>query len=378
MIVLKSPKGICLQLQSGKVIAIRASGQKPGLGNLNLPKPGELPAPRLPPRQDGDVIDISNDDDEESGNQNQSEDPLTKQVDAALDIVKPDQPKPDNMYKENKYRPNLLPRKPRTLSTTAAPPIASAVAQSTPNHLHNSRSDSKFQPTVQQSRWESPSPSNYSNNSTYQRNGNANNSSQYRPPNRKLANSPYRNLLNFFFLLSKQQLKITKIRTTLHHNKATLLLFSLHLHSYHNIRHLQLHLHLTFIIRDPHIKILTIIILLAAVQDIITLIRTIILLQIHLIILHINLQHQMHTILIIHLINNLTTAILHLQHIIQPMTQLHLLRILTQAHRTLASGILMHDRGKRKKKKKKTQRKSKKNCSQIFIPMRKSLKLNLN
>jgi RAD54-like protein 2 len=182
VIVLKSSKGICLQLQSGKVIAIRAS-QKPG---LPLSKP-DAAIPRMPPRQDGDVIDISNDDDEESGNSVRNNiDPLVKEASNSNPTDSPAKTvehfKPDNMYKENKYRPNLLPRKPRptsTLSPSTSTPLP-------PSNMHNQRSDSKFQPPAQ-SRWESPSQSNYSNNSNYQRNGNVNNStSQYRSTNRKL------------------------------------------------------------------------------------------------------------------------------------------------------------------------------------------------
>lgn len=182
VIVLKSSKGICLQLQSGKVIAIRAS-QKPG---LPLSKPDAVAPPRMPPRQDGDVIDISNDDDEESGNSSRSVpvDPLAAELQNTNSTEIPktvEQPKPDNMYKENKYRPNLLPRKPRptsTLSPSTSTPLP-------PSNMHNQRSDTKFQPPAQ-SRWDSSSQSNYSNNSNYQRNGNINNSSsQYRSSNRE-------------------------------------------------------------------------------------------------------------------------------------------------------------------------------------------------
>jgi hypothetical protein len=83
VIVLKSPRGICLQLESGKVIAIRAS-MKPGQsGDLKTPGiPGfndtsssksdasvalGLSSASLGGSGNGDVIDMTNSDDEESG-----------------------------------------------------------------------------------------------------------------------------------------------------------------------------------------------------------------------------------------------------------------------------------------------------------------------
>lgn len=184
VIVLKSPKGVCLQLQSGKIIAIRST-QKPGVPNLAalVPKPGGL---LPPPSQDGDVIDISNDDDDLSTDDT---DPTKKdEADALLSkafetpastdngIPKAtDAPKTDNMYKENRYKPNLLPRKPKVLSTS--PSGVPPVSQPMQNSLHKS------------SRWESTSASNYpsSPGSTY-RNGNMNSSSQYRSENCELLN----------------------------------------------------------------------------------------------------------------------------------------------------------------------------------------------
>lgn len=78
VIVLKSPKGICLQLESGKVIAIRASmksGQQlPGveqkLGGFSVLQDSSQSSSfrtNFRSQTDGDVIDISNDDDDEEG-----------------------------------------------------------------------------------------------------------------------------------------------------------------------------------------------------------------------------------------------------------------------------------------------------------------------
>lgn len=140
VIVLKSPKGICLQLESGKVIAIRASmksgQQAPGveqkLGSFaglqdNPPSTSSANLPKLPPRSDNDVIDISNDDDDDDGN-------IASKVIPSLPVPIPVKPLsllnpsdlsngasaskvldlPDEIYKEKVvYKPNLIQRKPK-------------------------------------------------------------------------------------------------------------------------------------------------------------------------------------------------------------------------------------------------------------------------
>lgn len=56
--MLKSPRGICLQLESGKVIAIRASKGPQQFLNPNIPTNSNAD-------NANDVIDMTNDDDEE-------------------------------------------------------------------------------------------------------------------------------------------------------------------------------------------------------------------------------------------------------------------------------------------------------------------------
>lgn len=140
VIVLKSPKGICLQLESGKVIAIRASvkgGQQgPGvehkLGSFPLQDSslGSNSAPKFPPRNDGDVIDISNDDEDDGDKttlpaSNSSSHGIAN---TSQPIIKPSsldasnvsssssnlkEPTADKVYKEKVvYKPNLVHRKP--------------------------------------------------------------------------------------------------------------------------------------------------------------------------------------------------------------------------------------------------------------------------
>lgn len=147
VIVLKSPKGICLQLESGKVIAIRASKsgqQAPGgdnkLGSFaglqDIP-PGTSSAAnvqKLPTRSD-DVIDISNDDDDDDAVSLPSSTntgvaalstpakPTTLLNPAALSNGSSSRKlleTPDTVYKEKVvYKPNLIQRKPKM----APPPV---------------------------------------------------------------------------------------------------------------------------------------------------------------------------------------------------------------------------------------------------------------
>lgn len=134
VIVLKSHKGICLQLESGKVIAIRASmkgSQAPGVeqklgsfSGLQNPQHSSGFRPNFPPRNDGDVIDISNDDDEDEGEASQAGNvkpientPVVPQAShllktPLLPTIQPPSSPTDTVYKEKVvYKPNLVQRK---------------------------------------------------------------------------------------------------------------------------------------------------------------------------------------------------------------------------------------------------------------------------
>lgn len=168
MIVLKSPKGICLQLESGKVIAIRAS-LKPGqaasgavggaagiasvTSGLKDDKPPSFMSMQesaqtnnLPPNMrskltsgsDGDVIDISNDDDDDVNeipkisskiSHSSSSDSSTSDNVSAMSKHMPHingmtyNESIDNepVYKEKVvYKPNLVTRKPKPPTLPAA------------------------------------------------------------------------------------------------------------------------------------------------------------------------------------------------------------------------------------------------------------------
>lgn len=137
VIVLKSAKGICLQLESGKVIAIRASvksgqqgpgvEQKIGTFNSNPDAPQSSGfRPNFPIHNAGDVIDISNDDDDEvkeSPSISQPHDLPSAASVPPLNLMesmsrtstnKPIETAPDSIYKEKVvYKPNLVQRKPK-------------------------------------------------------------------------------------------------------------------------------------------------------------------------------------------------------------------------------------------------------------------------
>lgn len=169
MIVLKSPKGICLQLESGKVIAIRAS-LKPGqaaagvggvtgiagvTSGLKDDKPQSYMSMQesaqtnnLPPNMrskltsgsDGDVIDISNDDDDDVNeipkisskiSHSSSSDSSTSDNNSAMSKNLPhrngmttaynDSMDNEPVYKEKiVYKPNLVARKPKPPTLPAA------------------------------------------------------------------------------------------------------------------------------------------------------------------------------------------------------------------------------------------------------------------
>lgn len=91
VIVLKSPRGICLQLESGKVIAIRASGAK-GVGDSVLT--GNKTA-----GSSDDVIDMTND-----------EDDLDNTLFKSNAVVKESLPPPPPI-EQRIPKPNIIPRK---------------------------------------------------------------------------------------------------------------------------------------------------------------------------------------------------------------------------------------------------------------------------
>lgn len=130
VIVLKSPKGICLQLESGKVIAIRASakamqpnadkldnfaGLKPSSLNPNLHR-----SPLGAPQSSGDIIDISNDDDDDVVGASASK-PAESVAKVDTNGTKPVDPL-DLPYKEKTvYKPNLVKRRPKAYPTIPEP-----------------------------------------------------------------------------------------------------------------------------------------------------------------------------------------------------------------------------------------------------------------
>lgn len=137
VIVLKSPKGICLQLESGKVIAIRASVNKNGPqipGSAEQKIGGFMQEAQnrqnFPPASSvSDVIDISNDDDEEDEVKSSASPAIEPIVPLKADVMvpipqdipngssfpKPTEPTLDPVYKDKVvYKPNLVPRKPKT------------------------------------------------------------------------------------------------------------------------------------------------------------------------------------------------------------------------------------------------------------------------
>lgn len=130
VIVLKSPKGICLQLESGKVIAIRASAKtsQPNsdkLDNFAALKPNPLNpnlhrAPLGTPQNSGDIIDISNDDDDDvvDASTNKATESIAKiDTNGTKPIDTLDQP-----YKEKTvYKPNLVKRRTKAYPSMPEP-----------------------------------------------------------------------------------------------------------------------------------------------------------------------------------------------------------------------------------------------------------------
>lgn len=183
VIVLKSPKGICLQLESGKVIAIRASmksGQQvpgveqklSGFSALQDSSQNSKYRTNFQPRTDGDVIDISNDDDEEEGkllepknvNIQQSSRDVSVKVHNGSSSVRPAE---DPVYKEKVvYKPNLVHRK----AKMPPPPVPSAQEPYTPKSFEPAYHPHHHQPPP---KWDvrknsaitvsTPAASNYNN-----------------------------------------------------------------------------------------------------------------------------------------------------------------------------------------------------------------------
>lgn len=176
VIVLKSPKGICLQLESGKVIAIRASvkngpqgvgGTEQKLGNFMqdaLP-----PRPSVPVSSSNDVIDISNDDDDDEVKTNPEppkSDVLLKP--SSLDIANGStghhhsslppihslDSSPDPVYKEKTvYKPNLVQRKPKVPVPPVAPQESRSQKPFDMNYQHRSNP-----PTAKWDNYSTPPP----------------------------------------------------------------------------------------------------------------------------------------------------------------------------------------------------------------------------
>lgn len=166
VIVLKSPRGICLQLESGKVIAIRAS-LKPGQ------LPGDLKTPSFPgitdaleavvsnpivsslvaKRSSEDIIDMTNSDDEESAvNFKGIEEKATLHPingDGILSVNLDSQITGNNdtveeTFKEKAvYKPNLVQRKPKMPppSTIIAPMTSLTTATTTTSSMYSHESN---------------------------------------------------------------------------------------------------------------------------------------------------------------------------------------------------------------------------------------------
>lgn len=130
VIVLKSPKGICLQLESGKVIAIRASAKtlpnSDKIDNFSALKPSSLnPNLHRPalgtPQNSGDIIDISNDDDDDVVGT-----PTTNKTTESVAKIDTNGTKPvdamDPIYKEKTvYKPNLVKRRQKAYPSMPEP-----------------------------------------------------------------------------------------------------------------------------------------------------------------------------------------------------------------------------------------------------------------
>jgi RAD54-like protein 2 len=107
VVVLKSPRGICLQLESGKVIAIRASAKSGPQQFLNPTNSAPSTA-----SNSNDVIDMTNSDDDNE------EEP--KKMETSTVEEKPPE-------KVNKIlpKPNLIQRKPKEPENSTNPPKSS-------------------------------------------------------------------------------------------------------------------------------------------------------------------------------------------------------------------------------------------------------------
>ena len=142
VIVLKSPKGICLQLESGKVIAIRASVKNgpsaPGTESKSESFQPSQPSSSsqnngfrpfaAPPQTSNDIIDISNDDDEDDGNKaptvssSMTMDDTSKNGSQDMAYLKPSDASDQPAFKDKTiYKPNLVKRKPKVFPIVPAP-----------------------------------------------------------------------------------------------------------------------------------------------------------------------------------------------------------------------------------------------------------------
>lgn len=182
VIVLKSPKGICLQLESGKVIAIRASmknmpntpGAEQSLDSFatqqNIPRPNEF-RPRVPVQGADDIIDISNDDDDDVKTPSTST-AIHSAINPLEELVKAAEPPLEPSFKDKTvYKPNLVKRKPKIFS----PPSASS-ALPLPKQLEQSQPlrpfDVKFQSQKKTSPLQWDSMKNYSHPVAHKTNSN--------------------------------------------------------------------------------------------------------------------------------------------------------------------------------------------------------------
>ncbi|CAG9808002.1 unnamed protein product [Chironomus riparius] len=187
IIVLKSPRGICLQLESGKVIAIRAS-MKTGQPNVpcdlkNSGIPGILEANDAGELQNrktivnsDDVIDMTNSDDDDDSNVKSSikSDFKENQFDSKgvenesnIEILKE-----DIVFKEKPvYKPNLVHRKPKIMppptpvNTTSVTSVVttSPASQSNQSNIDSQSSSFDTNDYHKWNRFNNKSSTNYSN-----------------------------------------------------------------------------------------------------------------------------------------------------------------------------------------------------------------------
>lgn len=174
IIVLKSPRGICLQLESGKVIAIRASmkavsnnsnGSQGELKDssgiqeiINTNNRTDLKNPK-PIAQAGDIIDMTNSDDEDNASKQKSfgdsdiENLPNHKMNTPekLDTII-ENSKDEVIFKDKAvYKPNLIQRKsktatPSSVNTTSVTSTAFTASPAQPSYSnHQSSYETDFQ-----------------------------------------------------------------------------------------------------------------------------------------------------------------------------------------------------------------------------------------